>query len=138
MIEDLEREGLIRKIPADQKRVTDLLVLARRDISTSRTLLETSHDWAYTVAYNAVLQAGRALMASRGYRPDGQNQHISVVKFAMLFLEEKDALVFDRMRRKRHTSVYDAAGTVSAAEAEFAVEQAEHLTGVIERLLETA
>jgi uncharacterized protein (UPF0332 family) len=137
MIEDLEREGLIRKIPADKRRVADLLALARRDISTSRTLLATSHDWAYTIAYNAVLQAGRALMASRGYRPDGQNQHIAVVKFAMLFLEEKDALVFDRMRRKRHTSVYDAAGTVSAAEAEFAVEQAGHLTGIIEGLLET-
>lgn len=138
MIEDLEREGLIRKIPVDPKRVTDLLTLARRDLGTSRALLATSHDWAYTVAYNAVLQAGRALMASRGYRPGGQNQHISVVKFSALFLDAKDALVLDRMRRKRHMSVYETAGTVSAAEAEFAVEQAERLTGVIESLLETA
>jgi uncharacterized protein (UPF0332 family) len=138
MIGDLEREGLIRKIPVDKKRVADLLALSRRDLSTSRTLLASSHDWAYTVAYNAVLQAGRALMASRGYRPDGQNQHISVVKFAALFLDEKSVLVFDRMRRKRNTSVYDAAGTVSATEAEFAVTQAEHLTGIIAALLETA
>lgn len=134
--EDLEREGLIRKIPVDRKRVAELLALARRDVATSRTLLTSSHDRAYTIAYNAVLQAGRALMASYGYRPDGMNQHISVVKFAALFLEEKDAVVFDRMRRKRHISVYDAAGAVSAAEAEFSVEQAERLTGVIEALLE--
>jgi hypothetical protein len=45
-------------------------------------------------------------------------------------------LFFDRMRRKRHTSVYDAAGAVSAAVAKFAVEKAERLTGLIESLLE--
>lgn len=62
-------------------------------------------DWTYSIAYNAILQAGRALMFAKGYRPDGANQHISVVKFAELFLDESDALVFDRMRRKRHSSV---------------------------------
>lgn len=138
MIPDLEREGLIRRIPADKKRVEDLLALAHRDLATSRTLLASSHDWAYTVAYNAVLQAGRALMSAHGYRPDGSNQHISVVKFAALYLEEKDVVVFDRMRRKRNSTVYDASGSVSETEAEFAVEQAEHLTRVIESLLDAA
>ena len=94
MIEDLEREGLIRKIPVDRKRVADLLALARRDVATPRTLGAGSHDWAYTIAYNAVLQAGRALMAAHGYRPDGPNQHISVVKFAALYLGETDAVIF--------------------------------------------
>ncbi len=44
-----------------------------------------SQDKAYTIAYNAVLQAGRALKFSQGYRPDGANQHVSVVKFVELF-----------------------------------------------------
>ncbi len=110
----LEREGLIRKIPADRKRVADLLALARRDVATSRTLVSGSHDWAYTIAYNAVLQAGRALMTVHGYRPDGPNQHISVVKFAALYLEEKDALVFDRMRRKRGLTFFYCCSTLQA------------------------
>lgn len=137
MIEDLEREGLIKKLPIDQKKVSDSLALAHRDITTSRLLLASDHDWAFTIAYNAILQAGRALMFAHGYRPDGANQHISVVKFAELYLQKNDAVVFDRMRRKRHSSVYDTAGAISEAEAEFAVGQAERLIRLIESLLET-
>lgn len=135
MIEDLEREGLIKKLPVDQKKVTDAIALAHRDVTTSRLLLTSDQDWAYTIAYNAVLQAGRALMFAHGYRPDGANQHIAVVKFAQLYLKENDAVVFDRMRRKRHSSVYDTAGAISESEAEFAVGQAEHLLSTIETLL---
>jgi len=74
-------------------------------------------------------------MFAHGYRPDGANQHISVVKFAQLYLDEKDAVVFDRMRRKRHSSVYDTAGAISEVEAEFAVDKAEILIHTIEALL---
>ena len=111
------------------------MALARRDIDTARTLLSTDCDWAYNIAYNAVLQAGRALMFAKGYRPDSANQHISVVKFAGLFLGEGDVLIFDRMRRKRHSSVYDAVGVISAAEAEFAVSAAEALVQKVAMLL---
>lgn len=135
MIEDLERQGLIQRLPPDPKKAADAMALARRDIDTARTLLSTDCDWAYTIAYNAALQAGRALMFAKGYRPDGANQHISVVKFAGLFLSEGDALVFDRMRRKRHGSVYDTVGTISAAEAEFAVSAAVALVQKVTTLL---
>jgi uncharacterized protein (UPF0332 family) len=121
MIEDIEREGLIKRLPYDRKKVNDAIALAHRDLMTSRTILNTDRDWAYTIAYNAILQAGRALMFSKGYRPDGANQHISVVKFAELFLDKQDAIIFDRMRRKRHSSVYDMAGSISETEAESAV-----------------
>jgi uncharacterized protein (UPF0332 family) len=135
MIEDLERQGLIKRLPLDRKKVDDAMALARRDIDTARTLLSTDCDWAYNIAYNAVLQAGRALMFAKGYRPDSANQHISVVKFAGLFLGEGDVLIFDRMRRKRHSSVYDAVGVISAAEAEFAVSAAEALVQKVAMLL---
>jgi len=135
MIEDLEREGLVKKVPVDRKKVDGAMALAHRDAKTSRAILANDYDWAYTIAYNAILQAGRALMFAHGYRPDGVNQHISVVKFAELYLEGNDAIVFDRMRRKRHSSVYGTAGVVSATEAEFAVGQAELLIRRIGALL---
>ena len=135
MIEDLERDGLIKRLPVDQKKVHAAIALAHRDIKTSQTILSGDYDWAYTIAYNAILQAGRALMFSKGYRPDGANQHISVVKFAELYLEKEDAIIFDWMRRKRHSSVYDTAGSISETEAEFAVSQAEILIRRIENLL---
>ena len=135
MIEDLEREGLIKKLPYDRKKVNDAIALAHRDLMTARTIINTDYDWTHTIAYNAILQAGRALMFSKGYRPDGANQHISVVKFAELFLDSKDAIICDRMRRKRHSSVYDMAGSISETEAESAISHAQTLIRTIEMLL---
>jgi uncharacterized protein (UPF0332 family) len=136
MIDDLEREGLIRKLPYDRKKVDDAMIHARRDLATARTIFPSDRDWAFTIAYNAILQAGRALMFSKGYRPEGANQHISVVKFAELFLDKSDAIIFDRMRRKRHSSVYDQAGSISETEAESAIRHAEDLIRKIDTILE--
>jgi uncharacterized protein (UPF0332 family) len=138
MINDLKREGLIKPLPIDQKKIEDARALALRDIATARTLLDTNQDWAYNIAYNAVLQAGRALMFSKGYRPDGANQHISVVKFAELFLDKKDSIIFDRMRRKRNSSVYDSAGSITESEAIFATKQAEDLVKKIFAIIDKA
>jgi len=136
MIEDLEREGLISRLRPDPQRVRDAMKLAHRDLGVATNLLGSSNDWAYTVAYNAILQAGRALMFSKGYRPEGGNQHIAIVRFCDLFLSREDALWFDRMRRKRHQSVYDTAGSVSDREAENAVKKAEEIVQVIEVLVQ--
>jgi uncharacterized protein (UPF0332 family) len=135
MIEDLERLGLVKRLPVDQAMIRNALGLAERDLATAHALLGTNKDWAYTIAYNAILQAGRALMFSHGYRPDGTNQHVSVVKFAGLYLGKDDATTFDRMRRKRNSSVYDTAGSISEAEAVFAVRTAEIMVPRIRDLI---
>jgi len=127
MIEDLQRQGLIKTVPVDKKKIQDARDLALRDIVTARSLLANNQDWAYTIAYNAVLQAGRALMFSQGYRPDGANQHVSVVKFVELYLDKNDGIIFDRMRRKRNSSVYDTAGSITESVAAFALREAEDL-----------
>ena len=127
MIEDLQRQGLIKTVPVDRKKIQDARDLALRDIETARSILANNQDWAYTIAYNAVLQAGRALMFSQGYRPDGANQHVSVVKFVELYLDKNDSIIFDRMRRKRNSSVYDTAGSITESEAAFALSEAEDL-----------
>ena len=136
MIEDLKRQGLIKMVPVDKKKIQDPRDLALRDIATARTILSSDLDWAYTIAYNAILQAGRALMFSQGYRPDGANQHISVVKFVELYLNKNDSIIFDRMRRKRNNSVYDTAGSITESEAKFAVKQAEDLVKKIFAVLD--
>ncbi|MDG6257478.1 MAG: HEPN domain-containing protein [Methanomicrobiaceae archaeon] len=130
--EALRREGLIRPLPVDARRVADALALARRDVATARAMLTVNSDWAYTIAYNAMLQAVRALMFSRGYRPVGSHQHVAVVRYAELNLERKWSVQLDRMRRKRHVSVYDTAGTIPETEAANAVARAEEFFGVIE------
>jgi len=97
--------------------------------------LSENNDWTFSIAYNAMLQAVRALMFSKGYRPSGRNQHISVVRFAELFLRKEDVIVLDRMRRKRHATLYDTAGMVSESEAKNAFERAEKLVHEIEQML---
>lgn len=88
------------------------------------------------IAYNSILQAVRALMFSKGYRASSRNSHIATVKFAEIFLDEKDVLYLDRMRRKRHKSVYDIAGAISLIEAKNAISEAEKITGEIKRIIE--
>jgi len=134
-LDELEREGYIKRLPADKKKVEDAFNLAKRDIKVAKSVFGEDVDWAFSIAYNAMLQAIRALMFSKGYRPYGRNQHISVVRFAELFFKKEDVIVLDRMRRKRHATIYDTAGTISEKEAENAVERAEKLIREIERML---
>ncbi|QSZ68116.1 HEPN domain-containing protein [Methanofollis aquaemaris] len=133
--DDLRRRGLIKKFPPEPGAVENAMALARRDATVAGTMLAGNADWAYTIAYNAMLQAGRALMFSKGYRPAGTNQHIAVVRFTELYLDREAVLAFDRMRRKRHITVYDMAGTVSEGEARNAVARAEAFLETVEGLL---
>lgn len=136
-LEELEWGGYVKRLPEDKKKVEDALNLAKRDIKIAKTILRDNDDWAFSIAYNAMLQAIRALMFSKGYRPSGRNQHISVVRFAELFLRKDDVIVLDRMRRKWHVTIYDTAGTISVKEAGNAVERAERLVHEIERMLKS-
>jgi len=135
-LDELEREGYIKRLPVNKQKIGDALRLAQRDITTAKTLVETEYDWAYSISYNAMLQTLRAFMFSKGYRPSGGNQHIAVVRFAELFLDEETVIVFDRMRRKRHTTVYDIAGTISKQEAIYAIDIAKKLIKKIEKMIE--
>lgn len=135
---DLEAEGLIIKAQIDNRRIADSLDLARRDIETAESVIVKSCDWAYSIAYNAMLQASRALMFSMGYRPAGRNQHVSVVRFAeeALGKDHKDTiLLFERMRRNRHISVYETPGTISESQANNAIAKARELLAAVEKKL---
>ncbi len=66
-------------------------------------------------------------MFSKGYRPSGGSPHVSVVTFLRhYFARELGQLIteFDRIRKKRHVSVYDTAGTISRIEMEHALKVA--------------
>ena len=137
--ERLLKTGRIQPYSARPSETAQLLQVANRDIGTAEKNLEEVPDWAYTIAYNAVLQASRALMLHDGFRPRGGEQHATVVEF----IEErlganfgKQVRLFDQMRRKRHRVVYEVAGLVSKAEAEqainFAQEFIDHITELIQ------
>jgi uncharacterized protein (UPF0332 family) len=139
-IDRLEKDGYVEKVYTSEKKVNHSLELSRRDIKAAKDLLsKEDYDWALAVAYNAMLQAGRALMYSYGYRPAGDAKHISVVKFIETKAGEKIGeelmLTFDRLRKKRHNVVYDIPHSTSESEANRAVTNAKRFLKVITKLI---
>jgi uncharacterized protein (UPF0332 family) len=136
---ELEKAGLISKIPVDKKRVKQSLALAKRDLNTAKSIIRDNPDWAFSIAYNSMLQSARALMFSMGFRPSGKAQHISAIRFAEEALGSKVRkiiTILDRMRRKRHRVVYDTSGLISTQEANRAVSNAEKFFKLVENELE--
>ncbi len=122
--EELQRQGKIKPYPARSEEIKKLLQVASRDLSAAERNLADDPDWAYTIAYNAVLQAARAVVLAKGFRPRGAEQHATVVQFIEETLGKpysKQIGLFDQMRRKRHRVIYEVAGLVSRKEAEQAV-----------------
>lgn len=79
--ERLIKTNRIKEFKSSTNDISRLLQLAKRDIGTAERNLPESPDWAYSIAYNSILQAGRALMFNDGYRPRGGEQHATVVEF---------------------------------------------------------
>jgi uncharacterized protein (UPF0332 family) len=122
--ERLINQNRIVPFKATTAQVNQLLQVAERDLKAAQRNLDVDADWAYTMAYNAVLQACRAVVFSESFRPLGGEQHVTVVEFASeKFGEEfkKEIQLFDQMRRKRHWIIYETAGLVSIEEAKQAV-----------------
>lgn len=136
---DLERRGLIARISYNRRRVSDLMRIASRDLEVARSLADESTDWSYSIAYNSMLQSARALMFSRGYRPTGQAPHLTVVSFLRSsFDKELGQLIteLDRMRKKRHVSVYDTAGAISQSEMRHALKVADEFHEKVRNLFQ--
>jgi len=130
------RSRIIRRIRPDRKLAVDSLRRASRDIETARTLIENEKfDWSLAVSYNAILQAGRALMYSQGYRPSSTEGHVAVVRFLQTSNEaeirDRMTLVLNGMRKKRHRIVYEEMDIVSKEEAEQALKWAEEFVNII-------
>jgi len=107
-------------------------------VGTAHRLLIEGNEWAYTIAYNAMLLAGRAVMFSEEYRPTATGGHAAVVEFLRVRLDAsftEMVQTMDRMRRQRHRIIYDAPGTVSASQIREAVLTAEQFLSQIEVLI---
>ncbi len=56
-------EAHLRRVPSRWRTAGQI---ARRDLETAEEIAETSPDWAFNIAYNAMHQAGRAFLLHRG------------------------------------------------------------------------
>lgn len=139
-LEELLRSRVIRRTKPNHAFAANSLKRAQRDIGTAKTLIASrKYDWSLAISYNAMLQAGRALMFARGYRPSSTEGHVAVVKFlhATLGKEASDRmiLVLNGMRKKRHRIVYEGTDIVSEGEAVQSVKWAEEFLNTVNRII---
>jgi len=126
-VENLLREGLIRRCRIDEKSVLNLMKRAHKDIRTAQRNLAEDEDCAFSFAYNSMLHSGLALMASEGYRPEIKDKHLTIVSFAELTLDEMFNNIlndYDFIRRKRHRIIYEPGIPCSLEEAKHAIKTA--------------
>lgn len=121
--ERLLAEYRIRKV---EPRELDLS-LAERDLASAKHSLDSGDfDWALSIAYNAALQAGRALMFHLGCRPSGGDAHKAVFDFLKASgFDLELTCFFDGIRKMRHIAIYDAVDAVSKDAASEALSEAE-------------
>jgi uncharacterized protein (UPF0332 family) len=139
-LEELLRSRVIRRIKPNHVLAVNSLRRAQRDVSTAKTLIENGkYDWSLAISYNAMLQAGRALMFERGYRPSSTEGHVAVVKYLHAALgkdvSDRMILVLNGMRKKRHRIVYEEMDIVSEGEAEQSVKWAEEFVNTVDKIL---
>lgn len=139
-IEELIRNGSIHPFKATQKEIDRAIEIAERDLALAESILGESLDWSYSIAYNAVLQACRAYMFHLGYRPASSESHKNTFEFMRFAADEPSkryVSYFNRVRRKRHRTIYDEVGLISEKEAGELLKRArEFLSQIANKLTE--
>lgn len=137
--ETLVSSGLVKPFKASSAQIKNRIELAKRDIKAAKANMTHDRDWAFSIAYNAILQATRALMFYKGFRPTaGEGQHKAAVQFAEIALGDKfqdEIHIFDKMRSKRHRVIYDVSGLISRAEARQAFDFAVRYVEIVGEML---
>jgi uncharacterized protein (UPF0332 family) len=137
-IEELIQQGSIHPFEATRGEIEKAMGIARRDLTLAEKLLEENFDWCFSIAYNAVLQACRAYMFHSGYRPASAEAHKATFEFMEIVMGEpfkKSISYFDRVRKKRHRTLYDDVGLISEKEAKELLGRARQLLSYIESRL---
>jgi uncharacterized protein (UPF0332 family) len=135
----LEAQGHIEKASLSSGQIKSNLNRAQRDLHTAKANLKIDEEWAYTIAYHAMLRAGRAFMFASGYRPRGRDQHKTVVEFCSESLGvdfQHLTTRFNRMRLKRHDFIYEPERPIPRTEAVKSLESAEQFVQEITRRIE--
>jgi len=141
-LSEMLKKREIEKAEPDRKTAEKLFKVAQDNIEAAEDNLKMNHnDVALSLAYNAMLNAGRALMAAKGYRAYAEAHHKSVVGFCAAVLPASSAqlmALFNRYRMRRHDIVYGEieGGSVGASEAEGAIEKAGELLALIKTKIE--
>lgn len=126
-IKEYIAKGFLKAQKPNISTVEKLILRSGKDLISAKANIVIDEGIAYTVAYLAMLRAGRAYMLLKGFRPDDRQQHKTVIEFVFQCLDKEYANLFERferMRRKRNIFTYEVDVDISLTEAENAFETA--------------
>ena len=119
----------------DRAQIERFLQSAEKKLTSAHKILAFDEEACLQLAYEAMLKASLGYMFSFGFRARSQlGHHIAIIEFVRARIGKKHAgliTVFDRLRRKRNTALYDDTGFVSHHDAEQALEIARQYLKVI-------
>ncbi len=127
-IKEFIDKSLIKKDDSiDSFQVLTVIKKSRRSIKSAKLLVEDDQENSYQLAYEAMLQAGRALVFSFGFRPRAAGSHKIVVDFSKKVLGKEIATLvfkFNKMRKRRHYLVYGTGLYISEVDSMNAITSA--------------
>jgi uncharacterized protein (UPF0332 family) len=112
----------------DWAQIERFLQSAEKKLTSAQKILAFDEEACLQQAYEALLKASLGFMFSYGFRARSQlGHHMAIIDFVRVRIDKKHAgliTVFDRLRRKRNTALYDDTGFVSHHDAEQALASA--------------
>ena len=133
-------DGFVKRQKPNFRQIEQQVLRAEKDLQTFSLIIGADPEWASTIAYQAMLRMGRALIFSHGYLPADGHQHKTVVEITGMLLGEDYGLLlkyFDRMRRNRNVFFYDSLDANNETQAKKAFETAvELLRAIIRKIRE--
>lgn len=126
-IQEYLGKGLIKRQKVDFSAVEKLILRSQKDLEAAKANLVIDEGIAFSVAYLAMLHAGRAFMLLKGFRHSDGAQHRTVGEFIEHCLSKDYKTIvqhFDSMRRKRNIFTYEVDISISGTEAKNALDNA--------------
>src|SRR5450755_2844493 len=119
----------------DWVQIERFLTSADKKLTLAHKILAFDEETCLQQAYEAMLKTSLGFMFSYGFRVRSQpGHHIAIIEFVRARIDKKHTgllTVFDRLRRKRNTALYDDTGFVSRHDAEQALESARDFMEVV-------
>ena len=131
--EKLLRERRIQPHKAFKEDLRDLFQIIERDLKDA-SIKELSLDRRFATAYNAALEASKAVLYCEGYRTRGTGHHATAFQFVrIVFGKNQEDLVdyFDECRKKRNITDYDRAGQISEKEVDEIMREARNFFRIV-------
>jgi hypothetical protein len=121
LLNRLIREGKIKKQSTTPSQLNHLLDAARRNFKAAEIMRGKIDEAAFKLAYDGLLQIGRLILLTNGYRPDDGEQHKTTFLVAgeILGSEFKDLIdKTQKFRIKRNQSIYNPRGLIGSKDTE--------------------